>query len=231
MRRTKYSSETRNRITTSAISAAAAAMPLICHVPMASAQTIYTDRAAWENAVSMTLMVEDFESEPGSNSYSTFDFPYLTFNGLHMDKVNADINTAQQFIPNGDASGGTSTTIHIRDFTAGIRFTNTNGGTNAAFGFDYYLGNQETWDVSFLDGDGNIVRYTLPMGQEPKFFGVIGSQTADLSEFTLIGDLHFGGQGGIDIDNVTFAVPAPGSAALLGVGAVLACGRRRRAHA
>jgi len=206
-------------------------MPLICHVPLASAQTIYTDRAAWENAVSMPLMVEDFESEPGSNSYDTFDLPYLTFNGLLIDKVNPDIDTGQQFIADGLASGGTSTTIHIRDFNAGIRFTNTNGGTNAAFGFDYYLNNHaETWDVSFLDDDGNISRHTLPRGPEPKFFGVIGS-AADLSEFTLIGDLHFGGQGGIDIDNVTFAVPAPGSVALLGVGATLACGRSRRGHA
>lgn len=161
---------------------------------------IYTDRAAWQAATSGgSTLCEDFEAEPNATGWSTFTMPYTTAGGVTIDRLAG--GTGQQFIR---ISNNGTQAPHIRDFTAGITWTP--GHTFTAFGFDYRTAH-ESWQVEIDLGGGPTTIATLSSWSQG-FIGFV-LPSAGVPSFTLRGGLAGGAQGGIDVDNMCFALEAP----------------------
>lgn len=151
--------------------------------PAGAAVTVYTDRAAWEAAVTCPV-TEDFEQDVVANT----DAPFVSLGGTRLTSVSGAAVTIQVF-DNGLANG--SRELHFRDFTAGVRFKLPIAAT--AFGFDYDTA-IESWTVS---ADGQTTN--LPSDTNG-FVGYV-SDSGSLSEFVLTGAA--GAQGGISVDNLS----------------------------
>jgi hypothetical protein len=92
------------------------------------------------------------------------------------------------------------------------------------FGFQLVGGDGGSADVSFFRRDGSLISTIAVSGLASAFYGF--QRDGGLTDIAGVSITNTDGAG-IGLDNLRFTIPAPGSLALLGLGA-LAAGRRRR---
>lgn len=156
--------------------------------------TVFTDRVAWEAAVSGEVLFEDFEDDiPG-----TFTTPLTTAKGIVLESLGNPI-TALQILDSGLING--SQEIHVRDFgqQLSVSFPDTPPVygkplpmLTRAIGFDWSTA-VEPWE---LHAGGEII--PIPASSQG-FLGVV-DDTGWFSSFVLTSSST--AQGGISIDNL-----------------------------
>lgn len=189
--------------------------------------TIYTDRAAWEAALGgSTAFVEDFDAlTPGviSNG-ATLD------TGLIQITRDGDGNAGDGAlsIEPGSVFGNINGTNFLDGETGASPHENVNigfGGQNVfAFGADWF--SPFSGDGIILIAGENTVSLESITSFNTGFLGFV-STTESFGTVSIAGnpdDITF--QELWSADNVSFAVPAPGALALLGMAGLI--GRRRR---
>jgi hypothetical protein len=209
-------------MTIAAFGAAAVATPAL-----AGGLTIYTDRASWEAALGgATAVVEDF------NSLST---------GVISDGATLDtglIQITRDGSPNGGDGalaispgslfGNFDGTNHLDGETGVAPHENVIigfGGQNIfAFGADW---------VSPFSGDGIVLRVGESIISLDSITGFNSGFLGFVSDSETFGSVTIAGNPGVitfqelwQADNISYAVPAPGALALLGMAGLV--GRRRR---
>lgn len=183
--------------------------------PAASSAAIvtYTNLAAWQSALGSPVHTFDFESD--IVNFPGYPTPFTNIDQWVISTIGSPITI--QLIPNGIVNN--SQELHFRDFGSQVRFTPPASVTPMyAFGFDYALG-FEAWELQ-VPGASTIALPNNTVG----FIGVIS--TTPLPDFIVTSPSNV--QGGISIDNLRVPVPGPGSAALIGLGGLVAARRRRR---
>jgi hypothetical protein len=153
--------------------------------PLQAAVTVYTDRAAWEAAVTCPV-TEAFEQD----TLGTFPVPFVTGGGTRLTSVSGAALQIQ--VLGGGLFNGTRE-LHFRDFNAGVRLTFSVAAR--AFGFDYDTA-FESWTLSAGGQTTN-----LP-GDSRGFIGYV-DDSGSLAELILTGAT--GAQGGISLDNLSAA--------------------------
>lgn len=212
----------KTKMTIAALGAAAVATPAL-----AGGLTIYTDRASWEAALGgASAVVEDFNSTATQviSDGQTLD------TGLIQITRDGSANNGDGAlaISPGSLFGNFDGTNHLDGETGAAPHEDViigfNGQNIFAFGADW---------VSPFSGDGIVLR----VGEEvislesitsfnSGFLGFV-SDSDTFSQVTIAGnpdDITF--QELWQADNVSYAVPAPGALALLGMAGLV--GRRRR---
>jgi hypothetical protein len=185
--------------------------------------TVYTDQAAWEQAVSnagYTPMEETFDGitildmQPGGG-------PYLVGDSFELTVTGQQGNTDDAFIDGGRFHG------EIFPDTRHLSYVHTFAQPVIGFG-QFFDGAATGLGLRIVTGEGEIDIFDYYTGFADGFLGytsdvpimsveIIGS---DADGGTAVGEIY-------DVDNTVWAVvPAPGSLALLGLGALAA--RRRR---
>ncbi|MGE9267579.1 MAG: PEP-CTERM sorting domain-containing protein [Verrucomicrobiales bacterium] len=203
---------------------------------MQGAITIYTDRTAWENAVSVaggTAQTEDLNGIATETSFGAA--PLTTSLGLTI------YHTSAQGFPSGQNSvqndGGAynmngSNYLQVDDddpFAAGnLEFTFTAGTSVSSLGFDYRFFGEEP-DQGLTSNLGLIqtkLENTSPGDLQTRFFGFVDDDPSQ--HYTLF---RFTGENiGYSIDNISFAetVPEPGTGILGLIAATLLFKRKRQ---
>ena len=147
--------------------------------------TVYWERGLWENAVSETTALEDFEKD--RSDYGELAFPYFSGNRFILTGTSAaQILNAPELLPSGNL-------IHFRDWEEGLTFTFPNDMVVTAFGFDY--ASSEDWRVSF-----NSIDIPIPNGRN-RFMGIV-LREGSVKQFTFFGPPY--AQGGLSIDNISY---------------------------
>ena len=202
---------------------------LAAYAGTASAQiTVFTDRASWDAAVGGNFVLEDFNS---TTPQDILDGQTLDTGLLQITRDgspnNADGNLA---ISDGSTFGDIDGTNYLDGETGVTPHENVlfgfNGNPVYAFGADF---------VSPFSGDGINLSvggqlFSLDViGSGSGFFGIVNLDGSAVGDIAIVGDpadITF--QELWQADNVVYAaVPAPGTAALLGLGGLVAMRRRR----
>ena len=189
----------------------------------AHAYTIYTNRIAWEAALSTAPIVTD-----------TFSNSIASAQSITLDSGIVSTNSIPPILPNPPFNNSVSDGAYHNATQAGAGNSASNTITwvfpfyQTAFGADFTSTNSNGLTlIGNFDGTGDqtiIVNNTI--GGEDGFLGVVGGAPFDsiiLSNASTILDEF-------SIDNASLGtIPVPGTLALLGVGlAGLAAARRRR---
>ena len=186
------------------------------------ALAIFTDRTAWENAVSGTITTDTF-----SNNISQAD-------SIILDTGIVSSLSGTQFI------GSSSNSVDSGVFVGFVNQTgccnlewdwSTLGGVSAIGGDFFFLNVPNGLTVTGdFDGTGDqTISVASTVGTENGFFGLIGASVFD----TVIWSSNDGSGTGsgefYQVDNFSFAVPEPSILTLLGIGfAGLGYARRRK---
>ena len=205
-----------------AIGAAAA-----CSGASSAQLTVFTDRASWEAALGgASVFTEDFNAQsPGVIADgSTLD------TGLLQITRNGSPNAGDGLLeiePGGNfgnldgttfLSGETGVEPHER-----VEF-GFNGNSVFAFGGDWF--SPFSGDGIALDIDGELVLLDAVSGFDSGFIGVVG--TSAFGSVAIVGTpdaISF--QELWSVDNISYAIPTPATAALLGLAGVYAARRKR----
>lgn len=198
----------------------------------ASAQfDVFTDRSAWEAALAgnpiFTETFNDFSALTTVADGSTLDTGILQ---LSDDAF--DAGGVTEVNPDGTAFGNLDGTPFLDNTTGGdpgeiLTFTFNNNAV-LGFGGDFFSPFSGSGIMLAIQmGDLTLPLDQLGTGFEQGFIGVVFTG-GPLSEVQLVRDGSNGTfQELYSLDNVSYATPAPGSLALLGLG-TLAAARRRR---
>jgi tetratricopeptide (TPR) repeat protein len=154
--------------------------------------TVYWERSLWEEAISGTVSVEDFEKD--ASDYGELSNPFLTGNGLLLkgsDSFSGQILTDDTLLDTGNV-------LHFRDFSSGLTVTFPDKKQVSAFGFDYRP--SEDWKLL-------VENYNIPIqGGRKGFVGVVfHNKTVD--HFILASQQK--AQGGLTVDNISFVIANP----------------------
>jgi hypothetical protein len=196
------------------VRAAAVFAFVLCPAALASILT-FTDRDAWTSAVPLPIHTEDFEAEPAG--FEDLVFPYVTASGITLNASGSGV--VAQMLPSNTATGTVGP--HFRAFSGdqmifGFLFA------VFAFGFDYATPD-EGWTV-------RMESFSAPLSASagiPSFFGVVLTPpTAGVTEFRFEDPSFI--QGGISVDNLSYAVPEPSTSLLVGGAFLLALAAVRR---
>lgn len=191
-----------------------------------AALSFYTDRSAWESAVSGDIVIEDFESATahflteGVNHAGLIDIEML--NLPEVNKWNAIDDGSGLWNIDGThfyqgacypPYPGAATIVHL-PFSVG------------AFGGDF----KSTYSSSglMLEVNGLLYEFSVSMLSNggTGFLGFISTDLfSNVTLFTLEDDLYYGESFGLD--NVSFAVPEPTTMVLLGLGGLMLRKRRK----
>ena len=187
--------------------------------------SVFTDRASWELAVGAPIATEDFNAVAEQDfSGSSLSTPLLTV----FETPNPDATSSAEIVAGGSFSVDGTTFIDV----------NTGPMPGNVVGFNGFAGgNIFAWAADFADpfsgpgvdivvGDDRIPTDLIP-GIATGFIGFV-LPGASASEVTI----EFNGSGGgvlelYGIDNVSFAVPSPGAAVLMGLAGIAGVRRRR----
>ncbi len=190
---------------------------------------VFTDRAAWEAAVGGNFVLEDFNSTAIQTiaDGATLDTGLLQ---ITRDGSGNGADGALAISP-GTQFGNIDGTTHLDGETGASPHETVNFGFNGldvfAFGADF---------ASPFSGDGiDLVaggqRFSLDVipGFDVGFFGIVNTSGGSLGGISIAGTLEDNTfQELWQADNIAYAaVPAPATAALLGLGGVLAFRRKR----
>lgn len=208
------------RVIAAALCAAGAAVS-------ASAQLqVFTDRGAWEAAVGVGIVTQDFDSAPigtiGDGSTLDLGNLEITRDGS-ANSADGDLEIAD-----GSAFGNLNGTTFLAGETGiepheVVDFT-FDGASVFAFGADFF--SPFSGDGIALQVGNETVNIDTIAGFDQGFFGVIA--TGSFSTISIVGTTDaISFQELWSLDNLSYAVPTPGAAAVLGLGA-LAVVRRRR---
>lgn len=198
----------------------------------ASAQfDVYTDRSAWEAALSgNTIFTETF------NDYSALttvaDGSTLDTGIIQLNDDAFDAGGVTEINPDGTAFGNLDGTAFLDNTTGGapgevLTFT-FNGNDVFGFGGDFFSPYSGSGIMLAIQmGDITLPLDQLGDGFGQGFIGVVFTG-GPVSEVRLVRDGSNGTfQELYSLDNVSYAVPAPGTMALLGLGGLAAARRRR----
>ena len=197
-------------------------------VGTASAQlTVFTDRASWEAALGgAAVFTEDFNAQtPGIIADgSTLD------TGLLQITRNGSPNSGDGLleIEDGGNFGNLDGTIFLSGETGvepheRVEF-GFNGNSVFAFGGDWF--SPFSGDGIALDIDGELVLLDAVSGFDSGFIGVVG--TSAFGSVAIVGTpdpISF--QELWSVDNISYAIPTPATAALLGLAGLYAARRKR----
>lgn len=195
-------------------------------VPANADLSFYTDRSAWEAAVTGEI-TEDFDSVapyelvPGINNAGLIDIEMRNLSDI--DQWNS-INDGSSFLNiNGTPfyQGGCRLTdpdtiinLHLPSppvWAFGADFTSTHSSAT---------GNGLTMEVNGLEYD---FRDLIPSGEGTGFLGFISTDAfSTVTLFDTSNNETFG------LDNVSFAVPEPSAMMLLGIGATCLLGKTKK---
>lgn len=200
----------------------------------ASAQLqVFTDRGAWEAALGgAATFTEDFNGVApqliGDETMAgSLDTGLIT---IGIDPNGTTATPTDLLIAPGSAFGNIDGTNFVDGFTganagepSAIFNVDFNGLSAFAFGADFRSPGSGSGIKLVV---GNDEASLLSIGGSQSFFGVIAS--SNFEGFKIERDGSSGVFGEVwSADNFTFAVPAPASAALLGLGALAGVRRRR----
>jgi hypothetical protein len=193
-----------------------------------AALTFYTNRAAWETAVANPILTEDFDSIP----------PYLLQEGINSaGLIDIElINLVAPSIWNSINNGSGSQSVNGSPFYQGGSNANNSTGELSgadfidlhlpyaviAFGGDFC--STHSGDGLTLSVNGESYEFTdlLPGGVGSGFLGFISTVP-----FTTVRLYDAEKRETFGLDNVSFAVPEPGTLVLLAVGAISLLRKRR----
>ncbi|MFO1429266.1 MAG: PEP-CTERM sorting domain-containing protein [Candidatus Competibacteraceae bacterium] len=186
----------------------------------ASAYTIYTDRAAWEAALSgSTIITDTFSNTIPSAQSITLDSGIVSTNSSPPALPNSFNNNSVNIVTPGaydNAVGGT---------TASATITWVFPSDVFAFGADFISANLDRLTLTGnFDGTGDqsiLVNNTI--GGPDGFLGVIGTAKFSSIVFSSANSVL----DSFAIDNASFAVPEPGTIALVLVGGLGLLSSRR----
>jgi len=160
----------------------------LCVGPVAAAAVdLYTNRAAWESAVSTVRMMEDFEAEtPG-----TYMTPYSTSAGISVERFGISMD----LIVRDNGAVNDSREFLIKDYGGGSFFSFPSSRRQLGFGFDWVTG-AEAWTLKYLGQE-----YSLAANSSG-FFGLADPDAQTMS-FELTSPTLT--QDGLAMDDLTFS--------------------------
>jgi hypothetical protein len=190
------------------------------HAAAAPVLTVYTDRAAWEAAVSGTFVEENL------NAFN----PGVSYELAPLDVGDFTISVSGDTFPGWHQVGPNNTVNDVNGTAQLNAITVLNGRTTLSFDFPvwafgaHWAGISDS-RVTSIDVDGTV----LPLPNlNQAFYGFTSS--APFSSLFL--SLTTGGPDGFGMDDVVYsrsAIPEPATLALVGLGlAALALRRRNR---
>ena len=184
-----------------------------------AALTFYTDRTAWETAVTATILTEDFSSIT----------PYFLAEGINSaGLINIELfNLVAQNELNAIDDGTGTENINSTPFYQGASNANNSSGTpsgadfidillpyvTTAFGGDFQ--STHSGGGLTLSVDGTVYEFSdlLPDGTGCGFLGFISTEA-----FSTVRLYDAEKREVFGLDNVSFAIPEPATLALLGLG-------------
>lgn len=189
--------------------------------------TIFTDQAAWESAVNgagYSAIEETFDGitilnmQPGGAYMVNGDFS-ITVEGAMGSSDDAFIDNG---VFHGEIFPATEHTAYRHDFTSNIvGFGQFYDGAASGLGLriSTSLGDIDIFDDGGYDGfEDGFLGFLINDGSSISSVSIIGS---DDNGGTAVGEIY-------DANNAVYAfVPAPGGAAVLGLGGLMAMRRRR----
>ncbi len=196
---------------------------LLGGMPSASAYQIYTSRAAWEAALSGSAIITD-----------TFSNPIGSAQSITLDSGIVSTNSNPPTLPNAFNNNSVSGGVYSNATQAGTSNSASNTVTWVfpsnhvfAFGADFISANLDSLTlIGNFDGAGDqtiLVNNTI--GGPSGFLGVVG--TANLSSIVFGNASTTVDSFSIDNASFAFAVPEPGTIALVLVGGLGLLSSRR----